>query len=72
VRVTEVGTVEAVGDLAALISLCARLRADGLPGDGAAWAATTATLGGGEEARIAWEAGPEAERALEKHRQRVG
>jgi hypothetical protein len=46
VRIAEAGTVEAVADLAALISLCAQLRADGLPGDGEAWAATAATLGG--------------------------
>jgi hypothetical protein len=45
VRIAEVGTVEAVADLAELISLCAQLRADGTGGDGAAWAATAATLG---------------------------
>jgi hypothetical protein len=74
VRVAEAGTVEAVADLAALISLCARLRADGLPGDGEAWAATAATMGGGEAARLAWDdLGSEAvERALENHRARVG
>jgi hypothetical protein len=48
VRVAEVGTVEAVADLAALISLCAQLRAEDLDGDGAAWAATAAVLGDGE------------------------
>jgi hypothetical protein len=47
VRIAQVGTVEAVADLAELISLCAQLRADGTPGDGAAWAATAAVLGGG-------------------------
>jgi hypothetical protein len=47
VRVAAVGTVEAVADLAELISLCAQLRADGTDGDGAAWAATAATLGEG-------------------------
>ena len=72
VRVAEAGPVEAVSDLAALISLCAQLRADGLPGDGEAWAATAATLGRGEDARLTWLPGPEAERALEKHRGRVG
>jgi hypothetical protein len=74
VRVAEAGTVEAVADLAALISLCAQLRADGLPGDGEAWAATAATLGGGDEARLRWDGlGSEAvERALEIHRARVG
>ena len=50
-RIAEAGPVEAVTDLAALISLCAQLRADGLPGDGEAWAATAATLGRGEDAR---------------------
>ena len=72
VRVAQAGPVEAVSDLAALISLCAQLRADGLPGDGEAWAATAATLGRGEDARLTWRPGPEAERALEKHRARVG
>jgi hypothetical protein len=72
VRVAQAGPVEAVSDLAALISLCAQLRADGLPGDGEAWAATAATLGRGEDARLAWRPGPEAERALELHARRVG
>ncbi len=72
VRVAQAGPVEAVSDLAALISLCAQLRADGLPGDGEAWAATAATLGRGEDARLTWRPGPEAERALEKHRALVG
>ena len=71
VRIAEAGPVEAVSDLAALISLCARLRADGLPGDGEAWAATAATLGRGEAARAAWAPGPEAEQALANHRLRV-
>jgi len=74
VRVAEAGTVEAVADLAALISLCARLRADGLPGDGEAWAVTAATLGGGETARLRWgdRSSEPVERALENHRARVG
>ena len=38
---------EAVADLAELISLCAQLRADRGPGDGAAWAATAAAARGG-------------------------
>lgn len=55
VRVAETGDVTAVGALAELISLCSALRADRLPGDGAAWAATAVTLGRGlpEEARAA-------------------
>jgi hypothetical protein len=74
VRIADAGTVEAVADLAALISLCAQLRADGLPGDGEVWAATAATLGGGEEARLQWDGrGSEpAERALAGHERRVG
>jgi hypothetical protein len=72
VRIAEAGPVEAVTDLAALISLCAQLRADGLPGDGEAWAATAATLGEGPEARLAWSGGPELEPALASHRGRVG
>jgi hypothetical protein len=72
VRIAEAGPVEAVSDLAALISLCAQLRADGLPGDGEAWAATAATLGRGEDARLTWRPGPEATSALELHARRVG
>ncbi|MGB2874731.1 MAG: hypothetical protein WBB76_04565 [Gaiellaceae bacterium] len=74
VRIAEAGTVEAVADLAALISLCAQLRADRLPGDGEAWAATAATLGEGAGARTAWKAaGSEpVDRALAAHRRRVG
>jgi hypothetical protein len=48
VRIAEVGTVEAVADLAELISLCSQLRADSAPGDGVAWAASAALLGAGE------------------------
>jgi hypothetical protein len=47
VRVAETGDVGAVADLAELISLCAQSRAEGRDGDGAAWAATSASLGGG-------------------------
>ena len=54
-RIASLGDVAAVGDLAELISLCAQAQADGLPGDGAAWAATAALLGQGrlDEAREA-------------------
>jgi hypothetical protein len=48
VRIAEVGAVEAVADLAELISLCSQLRADSAPGDGVAWAASAALLGAGE------------------------
>jgi len=47
VRVADTGSVAAVADLAALLSLCAQARADGRDGDGAAWAATSALLGSG-------------------------
>jgi hypothetical protein len=55
VRIAATGSRAAVGDLAELLSLCAQARADGLDGDGAAWAATTALLGGGglDAARVA-------------------
>ena len=45
VRVAEQHDVDAVADLAALISVCAQLRAEGGNGDGAAWAATAALAG---------------------------
>jgi hypothetical protein len=48
VRIAEVGTVEAVADLAELISICAQVRADGRAGDAEAWAASAALLGRGE------------------------
>jgi hypothetical protein len=44
-RIASLGDVDAVGDLAELISLCAQGRADGRDGDGAAWAATAALIG---------------------------
>jgi hypothetical protein len=48
VRIEEVGSVEAVNDLAELIALCAYLRAEGVQGDGAVWAGTATALGRGE------------------------
>jgi hypothetical protein len=44
VRIAETGEVKAVADLAELISRCARLRAEGLDGDGAEWLATSRSL----------------------------
>lgn len=64
VRIARSGDVDAVADLAELISLCAQSRADGRNGDGAAWAATAAALGGGrlkaarEALRLRGDAGP--------------
>lgn len=45
-RIAETGDVEAVGELAELISRCAQLRAEGTDGDGEAWVATSSSLGG--------------------------
>jgi len=45
VRVAATGSVDAVHDLAELISLCAQARAEGRPGEAEAWAATSALLG---------------------------
>ncbi len=45
VRVAAFEEVEAVADLADLISLCSQVAADGRDGDGEAWAATAALLG---------------------------
>ena len=73
VRIAEAGDVDAVADLAELISLCAQGRAEGRDGDGAAWAATAALLGRGglegarEALRVHGDAGPlerEARRAV--------
>jgi hypothetical protein len=48
VRVAAFEEVEAVSDLADLISLCSQVSADRRDGDGEAWAATAALLGTGE------------------------
>jgi hypothetical protein len=66
VRIAETGDVGAVAALSELISTCARLRAEGLPGDGDAWVATTRTLDG------ASADAPATERALAAHSLRVG
>jgi hypothetical protein len=47
VHVADTGDVAAVADLAELISLCAQSHAEGRDGEGAAWAATSASLGRG-------------------------
>jgi hypothetical protein len=74
VRIAFLHEVGAVGDLAALISLCAQLRADGSEGDGAAWAATAALAGCGalDAARDALRLDGEAGRLLELARARAG
>jgi hypothetical protein len=48
VRIEQVGSVDAVNDLAELIALSAYLRAENIAGDGAVWAATATALGRGE------------------------
>ena len=45
VRIAATGDVKAVSELAELISRCARLRAEGLDGDGLEWVATARSLG---------------------------
>ena len=83
VRVARGGDVDAVADLAELISLCAQLRAEHSTEDGPAWAASVALLGrgvlketeNGEEllSRAREAAGEEAvDRSLEAHARRVG
>jgi hypothetical protein len=47
VRVARTGDVDAVADLAELISLCAQARAEGRSGDAQAWAGTASGLGAG-------------------------
>jgi hypothetical protein len=46
VRIAELGRVDAVQELAELISRCAHLRAEGEPGDGDAWADSARRLDG--------------------------
>jgi hypothetical protein len=66
VRIAASGDVDAVRELAELISHCAHLRAEGSDGDGDAWAETAVSLGDGL-------ADPDAvERALALHRERAG
>ena len=72
VRIAEHGEVEAVADLAALISVCAQLRAEGAPGDGEAWAATASWLGQAPLATGRVAAGEAVDRSLAVHAGRVG
>jgi hypothetical protein len=71
VRIADFHLVEAVRDLAELISLCGQVRAEGREDDGAPWAATAALLGTGtlDEARSAFrddrDSGPLLEVACE-------
>jgi len=65
VRIAATGSVEAVAELAELISTCAALQADGGSGDGEAWVASARRLGGAP-------APAAVERALAAHAGRVG
>jgi hypothetical protein len=65
VRIAELGDVEAIRELAELISRCAHLRAEGAPGDGEAWAETAARLGSNGDLEA-------SARAIAAHARRVG
>jgi hypothetical protein len=65
VRIAELGELEAIRELAELISRCAHLRAEGASGDGQAWAETAARLGSNGNAGA-------RDRALAAHARRVG
>ena len=69
VRIAQTGDVQAVADLAELISRCAHLRAEGLDGDGEAWAATSRSLGNGAADRVDGDA---VAAALAAHARLVG
>ena len=66
VRIAELGDVTAVAELAELLSVCAHLRAERLPGDGEAWADSVARLGDGRRSERT-----EIDRALTLHGERV-
>jgi hypothetical protein len=64
VRIAGTGSVDAVAELAELISLCSRLRAEGEEGDAEAWLAAAVALGPQPPDDAV------AERALAAHRAR--
>jgi hypothetical protein len=65
VRIAATDRVDAVAELAGLISLCSRLRAEEEDGDGEAWLAAAVALGPRPPDDAA------AERALDAHRTRI-
>jgi hypothetical protein len=65
VRIAATGSVDAVAELAELISVCSRLRAEGEEGDAEAWLAAAVALGPQPPDD------PAAERALAAHRERI-
>ena len=69
VRIAESGDVQAVADLAELISRCAQLRAEGSDGDGAEWVATSTALGDGAATGAI---GAAVDAALAAHARMVG
>jgi hypothetical protein len=74
VRIAEHQEVEAVADLAELISLCAQVRAEGRTDDGAPWAATASCLGEGvlDDARARFRLDGDAEPLLALARESAG
>lgn len=74
VRIARTGCVEAVQDLAELISLCAQARAASRAGEAEAWAATAALLGRGslESARRELREGGDATALAEQARAAAG
>jgi hypothetical protein len=74
VRIAECRVVEAVADLAELISICAQVRAEGRSDDGPAWAASAACLGQGvlERARAAFREERDLDPLLGQAREAVG
>jgi hypothetical protein len=65
VRIAATGDLDAVAALAELISACAALRAEGEPGDGAAWLEAVRRVGGDPDAAT-------VAHALGAHAERVG
>jgi hypothetical protein len=69
VRIAGTGDVQAVSDLAELISRCAHLRAEEREGDGAEWVSVSSSLGAGNATAASAEA---VETALAAHARLVG
>jgi hypothetical protein len=74
VRIAESHVVEAVADLAELISICGQVRAEGRSDDGAVWAASAACLGRGvlEHARAAFRGERNPKTLLAQAREAAG
>jgi hypothetical protein len=74
VRIARRQVVEAVVDLAELISLCAQVRAEGRTDDGAPWVATASCLGAGDldDARAAFRNHRDPEPLLARAREAAG